>query len=68
MTSFEMITVRITGGEQITLTPNDVQWFSRDGLCVGHASMDEFLEFLKEKLADIKYDASMEHGQDAENA
>ena len=65
MTDFEMITVRLNGGEQITMTASDVQWFSRDGLCVGHASMCEFLDFLKDKLADIKHDASLEHGEDA---
>jgi hypothetical protein len=27
--------------------------------------MEEFLEFLRDKLADIKYDASLEHGEDA---
>ena len=56
MISIEIITVGMAGGEHITMTKTDVQWFSRDGLCIGHASMDEFLDFLKEKLADIKYD------------
>ena len=65
MSDFEMITVRLKGGEEITMTASDVQWFSRDGLCIGHASMFEFLDFLKDKLADIKYDASLEHGEDA---
>ena len=65
MSSIEMITVRMAGGEQLTMTETDVQWFARDGLCVGHASMSEFRDFLKEKLADIKYDASFQHGEDA---
>lgn len=64
-TQFEMITVKLDTGEQITMTANDVQWFSRDGLCIGHAAMEEFLDFLKEKLADIRLDASREHGMDA---
>jgi len=63
MTDFEMITVRIKGGEQITMTATDVQWFSRDGLCVGHASMEEFLDFLKETLADMRFTAKMEHAE-----
>jgi hypothetical protein len=65
MSSIEMITVRFQWGEQITMTETDVQYFSRDGLCIGHASTAEFLDFLKEKLADIKHDASIEHGEDA---
>lgn len=68
MTTFEMITVKLDSGEQITMTANDVQWFSRDGLCIGHAAMEEFLEFLKEKLEDVQLDASREHGMDAEDA
>ena len=64
MTDFEQITVRLKNGDEITMTANDVQWFSF-GLCVGHVSMEEFLDFLKDRLADIKYDASLEHGEDA---
>lgn len=67
MTDFEMITIRIKGGEEITMTATDVQWFSRDGLCVGHASLEEFRDFLREKLSDIKHDASLEHGADAQS-
>jgi hypothetical protein len=65
MTDFQMITVHLKSGEQITMTACDVRWHDRNGRCVGLAAMDEFLDFLKEKAEDIKYDASMEHGEDA---
>lgn len=68
MSDFELITIRLKGGEQITMSATDVQWFTRDGLCCGYASMEEFQDFLKEKLADIRLDASREHGLDAEQA
>lgn len=65
MTDFQMITVHLKSGEQITLTACDVRWFDRNGRCVGLAAMEEFLDFLKDKLADIKHDTSMDHGEDA---
>lgn len=67
MSEFQMITVHLKSGDQITMTTCDVRWFDRAGRCVGLASMEEFLDFLKEKLADIKYDASQDHGEDAKS-
>ena len=67
MSDFQMITVHLKNREQVTLTACDVRWFDRNGRCVGLASLDEFLDFLKEKLADIKYDSSLNHGEDAES-
>lgn len=60
-----MFTVHLKSGEQITMTACEVRWFDRNGRCIGIAAMEEFLDFLKENAADIKYDASMEHGEDA---
>ena len=60
-----MITVHLKNGDQVTLTACDVRWFDRNGRCVGVASIEEFQNFLRDKLADIKHDASIEHGEEA---
>lgn len=66
MSEFLMFTVHLKNGEQITMTPCEVRWFDRNGRCVGIAAMEEFLDFLKEKAADIRYDASLDHERDAQ--
>ena len=65
MSDFLMFTIHLKNGDQITMTACDVRWHARDGRCIGLASIEEFQDFLKDKLADIKHDASLEHGEDA---
>lgn len=64
----DLITVRFDNGESVTMNHMEVMWFGRDGGIIGHTSLEEFREFCAEVLADAKFDASQEHGMDAESA
>lgn len=67
MSEIEMVLFRFNGGQEIRITEDDVSWIDQDDQLLGRASMEQLFRFLKEKLADIRRDASMDHGADAQS-
>lgn len=61
MSEIEMVLFRFDGGQEIRITEDDVSWIDQDDQLLGRATTKQFLEFLKEKLDDIRHDASTKH-------
>lgn len=58
--TMDLITVMFDSGESVTMNQMEVMWFGKDGGLMGHSSLDEVRDFLREVLQDAKFDAASE--------
>jgi hypothetical protein len=58
MKAITLVTIHIGDDEVITLNETEVIWFGKGGQIVGHCTTEEFRDFCKDFLADIKHQES----------
>ena len=59
-TQIQSINVCFNSGEHMTMNPDQVMLFARGGEMIGCAATQEYYEFLRDTLADIKHNESCE--------
>lgn len=67
MISITFINVGFDTGEHLTLTTTEANLYAKGGYLIGHAGIEEFYEFLKDKLADVRHEHDLGEYMDAVN-